>query len=569
VLLSLVALSAISFPYAVSQFARRPSLLKRVIDVKEYGLVSYNDTFMLSRYDLETSGNASSFVFTIPEAYARYVIRLPKPFTFSAGGSEITDTFVVSEASGAIEITVARASLINMAVGDYANFSISYRLLLKPEQIARQLKNLTLPLKFDTTLPAHYFSANITIPKSTFWAIPSYFEKQDMDSLTVFYDPYFLETSQKFELIYIILSSQIFSLTVSSMYKTITLDPLSGLTVEDGFSLRSDPISPSGVIPPVYITKQAFDVAARDLIGPISFQVTDVPNSTVVMVSVEPRISLRSGGNYTFFISYKLPASNFTNREGDRIIITAPQFRNYTLYVHSYSISVNMPIGAKIESIQMAGTNLTAVEHLSSNVARVSLSSLPFDILSKGLVITANYPILWAGYTPSALVFIVGTVALGAYYTVLRRPARPEKVEAEPAVKLASEATRSIRRSLAIFAQIQELEAQYFEGDINRKEFRGLHHKLRSDLERALSEVRDLSRRLPGASAFYASKMKTYESLWAELQAKQASRREVGFGYLNKKISRAAFAELSERYSKEISDTVYKLRSLLDEFPSS
>jgi hypothetical protein len=568
VLVSLIALAAVSIPLGISQGISQPSIVRRVIWIEEYPLVSYNDTFMISRSDIEKTGLAS-FNFTIPEAYANGIVSVPKPFSVSVFGVANSDLFTLTEESGDLVLTTSSASLLGLVQGDYVNFSFAYRIVIPAEQYAIQLKNVTFPLKFTTTLPVHLFSANISVPQGELWEAPTYFEAQDLNNRTVAYMQYPAEETQSFSLFSIILSSYPASFTSYTQYRTITLDPLFGLTVEEGYVARSDPLEPQSTIPPVFITNQATDVSAKDLIGPVTFSVQVIANSSLNAVLVTPRFSLSTGGNYTFFVDYKIPASNFTSRNGDTLTIRMPAASNFSLLVNNYTVILNLPIGAKVERVELGQVALQGLEIPSSGMARVSVRNLPLDVLSQNLTITINYPLLWTGYTPSALVFVLGAVLLGTYYTVLRKPAEAEKVEAAPSLKLATEVAHSIKKSVALFSQIQELETRYYEGDINRKEFRGLHQKLRSDLERALSEVRDSSRRLVGVSSQYGSRLRNYEGLWAELQAKHASQREVGFGYLNRKISRAAYSELSERYSREISDTVSKIRSLLEGFPAS
>jgi hypothetical protein len=552
----------------MSQGISQPSILRRVIRIEEYPIVSYNDTFMISKSDIERAG-VTSFNFTIPEAYASRIVSLPKRLSVSVFGVVNSDPFTLTEESGALVLTTSSTLLLGLVQGDYVNFSIAYRLVIPAEQYATQLKNVTFPLKFTTSLPVHFFSANISVPQGKLWETPAYFEKGDLGNRTVAYMRYPVEETQSFSLFSIILSSQPASFTAFTQYRTITLDPLFGLAVEEGYVARSDPLNPQSTIPPVYFTNQATEVSVKDFIGPITFSIHVITNSSLNAVSVTPRFSLATGGNYTFFVDYKIPASNFTSRNGDTLTIRIPAASNFSLLVTNYTVTLNLPTGAKVERIELGQVALQGLEIPSSGVARVSVRNLPLDVLSQNLTITINYPLLWTGYTPSALVFVLGAVLLGTYYTVLRKPAEAEKVEAAPSLKLAAEVAHSIKKSVALLSQIQELETRYYEKDINRKEFRGLHQKLRSDLERALSEVRDSSRRLVGVSSQYGSRLRNYDSLWAELQAKHASQREVGFEYLNRKISRAAYSELSERYSREISDTVSKIRSLLENFPAS
>ncbi|HYA22331.1 MAG TPA: hypothetical protein VEG31_04075, partial [Thermoproteota archaeon] len=531
-------------------------------------LISYNDTFTISKSDIEKAGS-TSFNFTIPKAYADSVVSLPKPFSVSVFGVENPDLFTLAEESGDLVLTTTSNSLLGLAQGNYVNFSIAYRIVIPAEQYAIQLKNVTFPLKFATTLPVSLFSANISVPQGKLWATPTYFEQQTLHNRTVAYMKFPAEETQTFSLFSILLSSYPASFTSFTQHRTITLDPLFGLTVEEEYAARSDPLEPQSTIPPVFITDQATDISAKDLIGPITSTIHTVENSTLQGITVTPRFSLSTGGNYTFFVDYKIPASNFTSRNGDTLTIRIPAASNFSQLVTNYTVTLNLPIGAKVERIELGQVALQGLSNPSSGVASVSIKDLPLDVLSQNLTITVNYPLLWTGYTPSALVFVVGAALLGTYYIALRKPAEEEKVEAAPSLKLAADVARSMRKSVALFSQIQELEIRYYEGDINRKEFRGVHQKLRSDLDRALSEVRDSSRRLIGVSSQYASRVRNYDGLWAELQAKHASQREVGYEYLNKKISRAAYSELSERYSREISDTISKIRSLLEDFPSS
>jgi hypothetical protein len=569
-LISVLVIGTLLVPFGASQATRAPSVLRRIISIEEYGIISYNDTYMISSYDLEKAANMSLFTITIPGVYAQGLVMLPAPFTFKVVGSPESPAglFNVSEAPEATLITVRRDSLLGLLKEGYVNFTVAYRLIVSPEQIASQLKNITFPLRFTTDLPVHFFMANISIPADKWWETPGYFDKQNISGRVVFYMPYPVEQEQKFSLLSLTIGSYITSFYVSRMSKTVSFDPLLGLSIEEGFSVYSNPRNPQSVIPPVYITSQATDVEARDLIGLLTPSIVSVPNSTVKAVSITPRVSLANGGNYTFFVKYKIPAANFTSRDGDKLTIKVSASCNYTSLVREYILTINLPTGARVESANMAGAEIQDLESVSSRVVQATIKNLPYDVLETSLVLTINYPILWVGYTPSALIFVAGAIVLGAYYTVLRKPAEPEKPEVEGAAKLAADASRAMRKSIALYSQVQELETRYFEGDINRKEFRGLHQKLRSDLDRALSEVRDATRRLTAASPHYAGRIRSYESLWAELQAKHASQREVGFGYLNKKISRAAYAELSERYSREISSTISKIRSLLEEFPS-
>jgi hypothetical protein len=77
--------------------------------------------------------------------------------------------------------------------------------------------------------------------------------------------------------------------------------------------------------------------------------------------------------------------------------------------------------------------------------------------------------------------------------------------------------------------------------------------------------VAALSKKLRETSPQYASKIKTLEALQIELVARHASLREIGFNYLNKKIPRTTYEELSSKYSGEISSVVSRIRGLLEE----
>ncbi|HYA22186.1 MAG TPA: hypothetical protein VEG31_03330, partial [Thermoproteota archaeon] len=151
-LITLITLTGAYFPRVVSQGISYPSLLTRVVRIEEYPLISYNDTFTISKSDIEKAGN-TSFNFTIPKAYADDIVSLPKPFSVSVFGVENSDLFMPTEESGALILTTSSTSLLGLAQGNYVNFSIAYRIVIPAEQYAIQLKNVTFPLKFATSLP--------------------------------------------------------------------------------------------------------------------------------------------------------------------------------------------------------------------------------------------------------------------------------------------------------------------------------------------------------------------------------------------------------------------------------
>jgi len=565
----LVVMISTALPLVQPQALSRPSVLRRIINVEANGLITYTDHYSLSKFSLVEKVQQPTLYIKLPVPYADQLVQYPSPFEFIELPTGQQNPFNITRETDGIKITASKDALALGVEGQFVNFSVRYRFFSKPIVVYSVVRNITVPLSFENNLPVDFFSINLTVPANTLIGTPNaswnFFDRLDTAEYTLLWQSPSIHSPSEFDVVTLELVMAVSQIKVLSVSKIVKFDPLAGLYVEEGYQISTDPYAAVSDLPPVLLPVGAYDVGARDLIGELKDTgIVPVANTTRSYAKVTRRIRLDMGANYTFFVTYGLPLSNYTTRKGDIVTITIPVASNYTDFAESYNLSVQLPIGAKLISIELMNSKLTDVVQQGDTYS-VQEKYLTEDVIEKNLIITFSYSPLWAGYTPSMVLFTSGLVILGVYYVHTKKGGPLGEEVLEPGVALASELAHTIRKRLAIESQIEELELRYFEGQISRREFRSIHQTLRSDLDKRNAEVTNLSKRLREVSPQYANRIKTLEGLQIELRARHASLREIGFNYHNKKIPRSTYEELSSRYSGEISDVVSKIRAILEE----
>jgi len=571
ILVTFLALS-IAMPLAQSQRSTTISTLDRVISVEintQGAVATYTDHYSISKFSLVEEVQQSVLYVRLPNPYARQILEYPSSFEFKELPKAQQNPFNITKEAGGIKLAASRDSLVLGAEGAYVNFSISYRMFLRSEVVGSNLRNITLPMTLEGNFPIEIFSVSITLPANMLVgntnASWNFFERLDVANYTLIWQKPSFHNASELLTTSLQLQAQSSNIVIPAIIKNLKFDPFTGLHVEEGYYVNTDKYASVSDLPSILLPVGAYDVGSRDLIGALKDTgIVPVANTSRSYAKVSPRIRLFYGTNYTFFVSYRLPLANYTTRVDDIVTVTIPLASNYTDFAEHYSLKVELPIGAKLMSVEFMDKKLNAVVQQGDTYSS-ELSYITRNIMDMPLKVTFSYSPLWAGYTPSMILFASGLVLLGAYYARSKRLEPLVAEGAEPRTTLADDLVHVAKKQLALQSQIEELELRYFEGQVSRREFRSMYENLKGDLDRRTAEMAAMSKKLRERSPQYNAKMSAFEGLQTDLRARHASLREIGFNYLNKKIPRSTYEELSPKYSEEITGVVSKIRAFLEE----
>jgi len=566
-MLSLIMLVVVSTtpPGILGQAADYAVSAKRVMTLHE-GYIVINDTFTLLP--------VQAFMVGIPKNLSAHAVKsYLYPYSVSGTGERLAIEW--SNASGefdwiTIRLPAASGSLTFSVVQAYYDVfsSTSYGEPLELElpvipAIKSELNSCYTEIRFDRwwkvdnqTVPSGYSQTkvgNVTALSHTYGAQPA------KSNLTI-------------QLGFNSLRNERYVVTQAS--RVIELNPFTGLTVTDRFSVKALTYNTGGSIT-FYILVKASDVSVGDSIGAFlpegesatqmsMFKVTQNPNSSTTTVGVYPRYTVYPDQNYSFYVMYHIPIENSsaTSPFGGTVSFALSPSTNFTSYAGNFTLKVLLPVGAKLAHVRL-GDHELANELSEPASFSATIGGATEEVFDSPIALAYSFDTLWAGYVPS---IAVGSVfAVGLAYTLTRRErvleARAAPVEFEAVVKFVDRQREKMRLEQAV----ERLQEDLRNNRITRQEYKARSRIQTQRLEEVTRSIPPLKNQATKANRAVADIITGIEVSEAEIMSMNSVIRDLQSQFAQKRISRAAYAKLLDNYVKRVHNERTSIGAALNE----
>lgn len=350
------------------------------------------------------------------------------------------------------------------------------------------------------------------------------------------------------------------------LYKRLKLDQLLNLYVEDGYSLNFKTYIPEEIV--VTVPLGAHEIRTRDLIGYLEHTLKVDTNSSKALVSVKPRYAAWSAlssynNNYTFFISYKMDlGSKLVYSEG-KFTLSSDIMTSFSNFSRSARIEIYLPLGANLLNSVLVNKLPPISTKEGDGFHYFEISNATNLTLEGTVSFEFYYSLLWAGYVPGVMTGLIGLIIIAVIFPLKHK--KKGLLEKGVAIdhSLKEEFAKEYINILDTHKLIQDLEKDFILGNVSRRDYRSKQELLNSKLSASSKSLLQLRARLQELGPPTTDSLKELDALESELQEARNSLREMRALFVNRKISKKSYSELSEKYSREINELTDRIIDLL------
>lgn len=320
------------------------------------------------------------------------------------------------------------------------------------------------------------------------------------------------------------------------------------------------------------VPSDAEDVYVFDQFGGLSYSVSDGPPKNVTVDFDASRYTLLYHESATYWISYRIPLSDYMIQNGDKITINLDiLFGDLKCTVDSFDVTIVLPKDTSVNSI-LPSANYFTSESNSIIIVFNETDVTPYNskIIELEIDISNSYVNFLA--RPLILLIILGSICTG--YVIVKRvlPSKERLIERKTVVPtpILLEFCSLCEEKVSIITEIEQLEEDMKHRKIKKRIYRNeLKNKEKKILE-LNKDIDDLKVTLKDAGGRFAQIVNELEINEAERQSTTDGLYNLEQRYLRKKISIVAYQKLSEdlinRHKKaktKIDKLLFELREIL------
>jgi len=548
---SLLLTSLSPYVIAETEMSRPYVELRRLVEVRDWGLVVINDTV--------------SIVNNGPTPITHFQIGLPSNFSqnlhYVCAHTEQGETLNVARGvdmsrTGVEGIEITFSKVID--VGEACNFTVTY--------VFSDL--ITITMEFYT--PAYYtvfpmypiivfdaVSCNVSVilPEEAV-LISSSWEEEGSPSLSHVEQPlpaYSNETG-------FVSAYGLMNLVECEFAKREVVFESSGqIYFYDSLRIRNrglyDPDSGIYAISTMSFTlpKGAYDVVAYDYFGELQTTLIEDKETGIPEATVSLRWPYLRGSTFFdacfFTLKYVVPAKEYAHQTDFwNYIFETEYFSNFHWTIRDLIFKITLPEGGEFVDIYGAQGNIIKNGYQSVLTSRLR-DVTPLNDL--GVKISYNYFIFWSAFRP--------TIWLGLAISVLCAVLAFRRVKGVPTLPTPPETLEFLRdftdvcdERAALRSELESLEDDHHRGRVRKKEYRRRAKAIerqRISLDREFVELKKKVTTMGPRFAEAAGRMEVAET---EIETVRMSTKRLEARYRSGEISREAFEKLMEEYERRI-----------------
>lgn len=320
------------------------------------------------------------------------------------------------------------------------------------------------------------------------------------------------------------------------------------------------------------LTSDTENVYVFDKFGGLTFSVSGKTTKSVTVDFDASRYTLLYHESATFWITYRLPLSNYMTQNGDKLKIDLNIFfGDCNAVIDDFAITIILPKDTSLNKVLpsadyfssgsneiIIGFNETDVTPYNSKIVEleIDVSNSYIDILSR----------------PLLLLLILGSICTG--YVIVKRllPSKERLIERKSVVPtpILLEFCSLCEEKVALVSEIEQLEEDMKRRKIKKRDYRNELKNKEKRIFELNKDIDDLKITLKDAGGRFAQIVNEFEISEAERQSTTDGLYNLEQRYLRKKISIVAYQKLSDdlinRHKKaktRLDKLLFELREIL------
>jgi len=540
---SLLFMSLIPYVNAETDTLKPYVEVRRLIEVRDWGLVVINDTISIVN---NGSAPISNFQVGFPSNFSQH---LDYVFARTERGEalEIARSVDMGQTGiEGVEVTLLRA----IDIDEERNFTVTY--VFDLVRLTIEADNQVYYAAVFPKYPAIVFDAvscNVTVilPEETMLHTSSW-EEDGAPILSHVEEPlpaYSNETG------FVSFSGQMNLLECEFAKREVTFDSSGQIYFYDSFRLRNRGI---GAISTMSFTlpKGAYDVVAYDHFGELKTTLREeeagIPEATVRLRYP----SLRGNPFFDacfFTLKYVVPTKQYVNHTDFwGYMFETKYFSNFHWTIRELTFEIALPEGGEFVDIYDTQGNITKNGYQSVLTCRMR-DVTPFHGL--GVKVAYKYIIFWSAFRP--------TIWIGLTISVLCAIIAFRRVRGVPTPPMPPETLELLRdfidvcdEMVALRSELESLEDDYHRGGVRKKDYKRRAKAIERQHFSLNKEFVELKKKLRRIQPRFADAVRRMEMAETEIETARASIRRLEVRSRREEISRDAFEKLVDEYEKRI-----------------
>ena len=541
---SLLLMSLIPYVNAETDTSKPYVEVRRLIEVRDWGLVVINDTISIVN---NGSAPISNFQVGFPSNFSQHL-----DYVFAR--TELGEALEIARSVDmgqtgieGVEVTLLRA----IDIDEERNFTVTY--VFDLVRLTIEADNQVYYAAVFPKYPAIVFDAvscNVTVilPEETLLYRSSWGE-EGAPILSHVEEPlpaYSNETG------FISFSGQMNLLECEFAKREVTFDSSGQIYFYDSFRLRNrgiDAISTMSFTLP----KGAYDVVAYDYFGELATTLREGEEAGIPEATVRLRHPSLRGSPFfdacLFTLKYVVPTKQYVNHTDFwGYMFETKYFSNFYWTIRELTFEIALPEGGEFVDLYDTQGNITKNGYQSVLTFRMS-DVTPFHGL--GVKVAYKYIIFWSAFRPTiwiglAISFLCAIIAFRRIRGVPTPPMPPETLE------LLRDFTDVCDERVALRSELESLEDDYHRGRVRKKDYKRRVKAIERQRFSPDKEFVELKKKLRRVQPRFADAMSKMEVAETEIETAKASIRRLESRYRREEISRDVFEKLVDDYEKRI-----------------
>lgn len=353
---------------------------------------------------------------------------------------------------------------------------------------------------------------------------------------------------------FVVTGGQIAKLDVVELRREITVTGLDQIAGSDRYSvMNEEPITVNSTM--LVLPSNASNLVAYDLFGRYFTTPPSLVDQKTNRYQITFNLPLEANKSTIFTLNYNLP-SNFIKQEGaNNFNLTLPLFENVNYYIEQVSVTVVLPEGARISSLEnprnYADYGITRTV-FQETVALSRQGVFSLDSFNMGILYSFNA--LWVSGLPTVWMSAIALVGCAIVF-VWKRPGAPAKVVVperamRPSVGVVRSFVDAYEEKRKILSDIASLESRVQKGKIPRRRYKVQRITLEARLNTLNRNLTEFGERALAVGGHYTEMMRQLEVAETEINEVEANMKSIEARHSRGELSLEAYRKLLSDYQR-------------------
>jgi len=297
----------------------------------------------------------------------------------------------------------------------------------------------------------------------------------------------------------------------------------------------------------IKLPKGISNLKAYDGVGPLNLAADESEENGVLLVlNVNPRISVIKGTKWSFTIEYSVPSDEFIHEGGGRFILE--DFIDGSIdtkhYVRKFIVVTMLPEGGQFIDAEPEPISIDKTSALSERVIMEFKGLKPEAF--PAAVIEYSWSAIWSLFRPLLMAMIAAGAVASLYLLRQRRHVAMETPEAPSSVL--KDFINLYRERVALLAEMEELDVGIRRKEISREQFDRRSAEITRHLKEQLPTLKRMEGLLETTEPIISDELREIGRAESELERVNTNLRNLETRFRARRVSRRVYERQRREY---------------------